>query len=384
MSDKEKIEKYINQVRHHLSSIEDHTKLYGSKGAQLTVDTLEGLKISQDYLDKTLNELGLNIEPLVIERYINGELVERMINKDKYLGTLLGLAVGDAVGTAVEFMPRGSFEPVTDMVGGGPFNLKAGEWTDDTSMALCLAESLIECNGFDARDQMDRYLSWYQDGHLSSNGKCFDIGNTTVSALRSYKLTDNPYSGSTDPMAAGNGSLMRLSPIPLYYSSDIEEAIGFASLSSTTTHGAIICDDACKYFSSLITGALIGIRKDLLLSDEYYIAPLCDEIREIAKGSYKNKTEDEISGSGYVVHTLEAALWSFYNSNSFEEGCLKVVNLGDDADTTGAVYGQIAGAYYGIDGIPKKWLDKLVKRELIEKFANDLFEISLEEWKSDV
>ena len=123
---------------------------------------------------------------------------------------MIGLAVGDAVGTTVEFKAPGTFAPVSDMVGGGPFGLRPGQWTDDTSMALCLAESLIECGGFDARDQMERYVRWWREGHLSSTGKCFDIGNTTRAALSRFEKTGDPFAGSTEPNVAGNGSLMRL------------------------------------------------------------------------------------------------------------------------------------------------------------------------------
>ena len=136
-----------------------------------------------------------------------------MDSRDAFRGCLLGLAVGDAVGTTVEFRPRGTFEPLTDMVGGGPFGLRAGEWTDDTSMALCLATSLVERNGFDARDQMERYCRWADQGYLSSTGTCFDIGGTVASALQRFQYTGEPYSGSTNPYSAGNGCIMRLAPI---------------------------------------------------------------------------------------------------------------------------------------------------------------------------
>jgi ADP-ribosyl-[dinitrogen reductase] hydrolase len=130
-------------------------------------------------------------------------------------GCLLGLAVGDALGTTLEFKPPGTFTPITDMLGGGPFNLKPGQWTDDTSLALCLAESLIECRGFNPKDQMERYVRWWKEGHLSSTGTCFDIGNTTRAALSAFLKTGNPMSGPTDAYSAGNGSLMRLAPARL-------------------------------------------------------------------------------------------------------------------------------------------------------------------------
>jgi ADP-ribosyl-[dinitrogen reductase] hydrolase len=144
---------------------------------------------------------------------------------DRSLGAMVGLAVGDALGTTVEFRPPGSFTPLADIVGGGPFNLKPGQWTDDTSMALCLAESLIECRGFDPGDQMTRYVRWWREGHLSSNGRCFDIGITVRTALSEFERSGNPFSGSTDEYSAGNGCTMRLAPIPIAYASDPQRAI---------------------------------------------------------------------------------------------------------------------------------------------------------------
>ena len=297
----------------------------------------------------------------------------------RYQGSLMGLAAGDAVGTTVEFMRPGSFPPVTDLVGGGPFRLKPGEWTDDTSMALCLADSLITCGGFDPGDQMDRYLRWRDDGYLSSNGRCFDIGITVSDALNRYRDTGEPFAGSIDPYSAGNGSLMRLAPVPLFFASNPEHAIHMSGESSRTTHGATTCIDACRYFGGLIVGAVQGESKEELLSPRYSSVAglwdrqsLCAEIDEIAAGSFKSKEAPEIVGSGYVVKSLEAALWAFHKSSTFEEGCLLAVNLGDDADTTAAIYGQIAGAFYGLDDIPPQWRELIAEGALITKLANGL------------
>ena len=298
----------------------------------------------------------------------------------RYQGCLTGLAAGDAVGTTVEFKAPGTFTPVADMVGGGPFHLQPGQWTDDTSMALCLAESLIECEMFVASDQMDRYVRWWREGHLSSTGSFFDIGNATADALRRYQQTKFAMAGSTDLQSAGNGSLMRLAPVAMFFATDPELAIRLCGESSRTTHSARTCIDACRYFGGLIVGALRGATKDELLSERYCPVPrlwervpLCAEIDEIAAGSFKRRQPPEIVGSGYVVKSLEAALWAFHRSETFKEGCLLAVNLGDDADTTAAIYGQIAGAYYGVDAIPSGWRDKLAARELISKFADGLF-----------
>ena len=299
---------------------------------------------------------------------------------DRYKGCLLGLAVGDALGVAVEFCSPGTFEPITDMIGGGSFDLLPGQWTDDTSMALCLAESLIKCKGFSLEDQLNRYLRWYRDGHLSSTGRCFDIGNTVRAALINFEKTGNPYSGLKSEYSAANGSIMRLAPVPLFYAMSPVEAIEKSGESSKTTHGLKICIDACRYFGGLIAGLVSGATKEEVLSacfrpdnKKWTEKELHPEIYEIASGSYKQKEPPQIKGSGYVVKSLEAALWSFYKSDSFEQGCLLAVNLGDDADTTGAVYGQLAGAWYGMQAIPERWLEKLAYRELIEDFAEKIY-----------
>ena len=297
----------------------------------------------------------------------------------RYEGCLVGLAVGDAVGTTLEFKTPGTFEPLDDMVGGGPYRLQPGQWTDDTSMALCLAESLVTCEGFNAGHQMDLYVRWWREGYLSSTGRCFDIGNTVKDALKRYQQTEFAMMGSTDPMSAGNGSLMRLAPVAMFFATDPELAIRLCGESSRTTHGARTCIDACRYFGGLIVGALRGATKEELLSERYCPvgglwerAPLCSEIDEIATGSFKRLEPPDIVGSGYVVKSLEAALWAFYRSETFEGGCLRAANLGNDADTTAAIYGQIAGAFYGMDGIPSGWREKLADSELISNFASSL------------
>lgn len=300
----------------------------------------------------------------------------------RYQGCLMGLAVGDAVGTSVEFSPPGSFIPVTDMTGGGPFHLKPGEWTDDTSMALCLTESLIKCKGMDANDQMELYCRWWKEGYLSSNGRCFDIGTTVSQSLRHYENTGDPIAGSTNPRTAGNGSLMRLAPVPLFFASDPDKAISMSAESSKTTHGARSCLDACRYFGGLIVGAVQGVSKEVLLSPRYTPVaglwnrePLCPEIDAVANGSFRFHEPPQIKGTGYVVESIEAALWAFHKTSTFKDGCLLAVNLGNDADTTAAIYGQLAGAYYGVEGIPIRWRERLASHDCIISFANELYDM---------
>lgn len=303
--------------------------------------------------------------------------------QDKFHGSILGLAVGDCMGVALEFEDPGTFQPVSDMVGGGPFDLDPGMWTDDTSMALCLAESLFETGKFEPTDQLRRYMRWFHTGHLAVNGRCFDIGNTTRRALMTFWDTGQPYPGPDDEMSAGNGSLMRLAPVPLFFRKDPLKAMEMSALSSRTTHNHPLAVDACRFYGALIHGALKGEPKEELLSPRY--APLPDyweehplerEIDEVACGSYKEKEPPEIRGRGFVVKSLEAALWAFHKSKNFKDGCLLAVNLGDDADTTGAIYGQLAGAYYGRSAIPDNWIKKLVKLGLIESYSKRLLETS--------
>lgn len=305
----------------------------------------------------------------------------RAERRERWRGALLGLASGDALGTALEFARPGSFEPLTDMVGGGPFRLAPGQWTDDTSMALCLAESLLARGGFDAGDQMRRYLEWRDRGHLSSTGRCFDIGNTVSRALEAFERTGEPFAGPKDEWSAGNGSLMRIAPIALRWAQAPEEAVRWAALCSKTTHGAPAAVDACRYFTGLLVGALAGEPRERLLSPLYAPVeglwerePLCEEIREVAAGSWRDRQPPEIRGSGYVVHCLEAALWAVGCSERFEEACLKAVNLGEDADTTGAVCGQLAGAVYGAQGIPARWRERLALHDRIAEMADRLLD----------
>lgn len=286
---------------------------------------------------------------------------------DRFRGALLGLAAGDALGTTLEFKAPGTFAPIDGMSGGGPFRLRPGEWTDDTSMALCLAESLLERRGFDPVDQLRRYVRWWREGHLSSNGRCFDIGNTVRDALRRFEETGGPWCGSAEPRTAGNGSLMRLAPVAMAYGRH-PELLDRCADSSRTTHGAAEAVDACRYYGALIAAALRG--EEL----RYDGPPLAPKVAEVAAGSWRF---GRVKGSGYVVRSLEAALWAFHSTSDFRSGALKAVNLGDDADTTGAIYGQLAGAVYGVEGIPSEWLDRLAKRGLIESFADGLRALAL-------
>jgi ADP-ribosyl-[dinitrogen reductase] hydrolase len=296
---------------------------------------------------------------------------------DRAQGCLLGLAIGDAVGTTLEFRPRGSFEPIDDMVGGGAYALQAGEWTDDTSLAICLAESLIARSGFDPQDQAERYLAWSETGRPGPRGYCFDIGNTTAEALNRFRQTGEPFSGPDGPWSAGNGSLMRLAPIPIFLANDSEAAVNFAGESSRVTHGADQAVDACRAYAAILVAALGGAGREALLAtpapDGPGERPLSPRVLDVMQGSWREKTVEEIKGTGYVVASLEAAIWCFANTDSYREAVLCAANLGDDADTTAAICGQLAGAFYGASAIPMEWRERVLMREEIEILAQQLW-----------
>jgi ADP-ribosyl-[dinitrogen reductase] hydrolase len=301
------------------------------------------------------------------------------MDQDKAAGAIFGLAVGDAMGMPIEFRPRGKFEPVTEFRAGGPFKLQAGQWTDDTAMSLCLASSLIECNGFDASHQMKLYSRWIDDGYLSCTGKAVGIGQTILKAMIRYHKTKDPIQGDTNPRRSGNGCIMRLAPVPIFYNHDAALAIHHSIQSATTTHGSEMCLQTTGFFGGMIWGALKGVSKEELLSDSYSPVkdyyqqhPPCDELPSLIRGDYKAKQGDEVDSTGFVIDALEAALWSFYNTDTYAEGLLKAVNLGGDADTVGAIYGQLAGAYYGFEAIPSKWTKGLASNEKIEAICNEL------------
>ena len=344
------------------------------------------------------------------------ELLKKGVDKDKLQriqGCLVGLAVGDALGASVEFRPNAYLKEneVKDMLSGGTWGLEKGQWTDDTSMALCLAVSLIIKAESNTYDQFERYKRWFRKGYLSSTGKCFDIGKSTREAIIAFedcqkkiqdelrrknknlngdeldKLTEQKMredrgklTFSTDN-SAGNGALMRLAPIPCFFVDSYEEVKKCIVEATEMTHADKRAVQACQFYAGLIWHALNGTKKDELLSQNFYqqtlkLSGLDSEIQEIVKGSYKTKNDYEggIRGKGYVVQALEAALWAFYRDNDdFNRGVLLAVNLGDDTDTTAAIYGQLAGACYKIDSIRKDWRDALYEARFITNIATGLY-----------
>ncbi len=287
---------------------------------------------------------------------------------DRATGALLGLAVGDAVGTTLEFRQRDTYPPLTDMIGGGPFRLEPGQWTDDTAMALALADSLVAHPGFDAEDLMRRFVAWRDEGKYSCTGTCFDIGTTTNGALTRWKQTGDPMAGSTDPRSAGNGSLMRLAPVAIRYWQDRDEMRRVAAMQSRTTHGTPEAVSACIGYAELIADAIAGRpRREVL-------APRREDHAGRIAASWRGKARDDVESLGYVAHSLEAALWSIGRTGDFRSAVLTAANLGGDADTTAAIAGQLAGALYGASGIPGEWLEKLAWRKEIGAAAEALIQ----------
>lgn len=302
---------------------------------------------------------------------------------DRCRGALIGLACGDALGAAVEFMSPGSFEPVTGYRSGGPHRLNLGEWTDDTSMSLALADSIAQV-GWDLTDQAKRYVQWMQHGEYSVNGRCFDIGITTSRALNTFiEGKDARQSGSRSDSASGNGSIMRLAPVPIRYHGlfpkNIPELAKLAEESSLTTHASEQCLSACRYMALVLSALIHGEDRSKVLSPTWgplaelnAARPLHPLILAVANGSFRERTPPAIRGSGWVVQSLEAALWAFHDASNFEEAVLKGVNLGDDADTTGAVCGQFAGAWFGESGIPESLRQGLARFDMLNEALEGL------------
>jgi len=267
-------------------------------------------------------------------------------------------------------------------------------------MGLCLANSLVARRDFIPYDQLVRYKWWSDYGYMSSTGKCFDIGAATSQSIHQFRREQKRFAKErgippelmdylSDPKllgefnvycsedgVAGNGALMRLAPVPLFFFRNKYAAIEFSGRSGEITHGDKKAYDACRFYGALIVAALRGFTKEQILAKNFYSKhrhwfgeePLHEEIRLIAEGSYKKKGgyEGGIRGKGYIVNALEAALWAFWShdekpglNNAFEKGALAAVNLGDDTDTTAAIYGQLAGAYYGFEKLPSKWVDQV-------------------------
>ncbi len=299
--------------------------------------------------------------------------------QDAALGAIVGLAVGDALGAPVEFLKPGTFAPISGYREGGILNLPAGCWTEDTAMTLCLAESLIACGGMDPLDQLQRYVRYWREGYLAPTGVCLDIDTTTRRSLEVFLRTGSVEAAPVAGLMPGNGSLMRVAPVPIFFAGDPARTVEEAAAMSRTTHAAPESIDACRYCAGLISGAILEAPVSALSAPLYEpvegiweSARLCSPIADVVAGSFLAREPPEIRAQGGAVECLEAALWAFAHGRSFPEVVLAAVNLGDDADTVGAVAGQLAGACYGLSGIPTEWQERLYRHQEIIRTAVNL------------
>ena len=285
----------------------------------------------------------------------------------------MGLAIGDALGAPIQFKRRDSYEHVFGYTAGGTYQLDPGYWTDDTSMALCLAETLLEKGHYDPVDFGDRLVRWVDEGYNSSLPKCFDIGQTTLRAIGAYRRFGHEECGVTGEWAGGNGSIMRLAPVPIFYQEDDRLADEISVIQGILTHNHEVPNDGCRLLSAIILEGIRTGNKDAALSavEALHVA---DKISHVKNRDYVEKDRDQIKSDGYVVSTLEAAMWSVWKTDNFKDALLLAVNLGDDADTVGAVAGQIAGAIYGLEGIPDDWISELVEGRRILDLGERVFE----------
>ena len=279
---------------------------------------------------------------------------------DNKLGLFLGLAIGDALGAPLEFQKANEPEDyLTEYATGGPHNVSIGEWTDDTSMALAIAKSLIEKNSFDADDIMKKFCEWYQHGKFCTRDKCFDIGNTVYNALSSYSdsiqqnLFPQPYRGMTSEDTSGNGALMRMAPV-IIVAKDLNEAIRLAIQQTLLTHGSELC-----------------VMYSTMFAEELYTGKAIEKYSEYKLSNSINR--EKVMSGGFVKETYEAAWWAFLTTDNFKDCVVKAINRGHDADTTGAVAGMIAGRHYGLSKIPVEFKKHLM---MYDELYNTAFELS--------
>jgi ADP-ribosylglycohydrolase len=281
--------------------------------------------------------------------------------RERFIGSLVGLAVGDAVAAATQYQRPGRFAPVGDMLGGGPFDLPRGAWSDDTAMALCLADSLLESNGFDARDQVERYRRWQSEGYLSATGQCVGITAGTARALALAQWRRQPFSGSHDPQAQDPEALSRVAPVVMYFFAREPAAIERAAESARTTCQAPAVLAACRTLAQALHAALLGQAREVILGAASAVAA-----QPAAAAQSGGR------GGATAPAALAAAFGCFATTSNFRDAVLAAANLGGPSDVVGAVCGALAGAHYTASAIPGLWRNSLMKQKLIEGFADRL------------
>jgi ADP-ribosylglycohydrolase len=302
--------------------------------------------------------------------------------RERFLGALLGLAVGDAVAAATQYKRPGRFDPIGDMLGGGPFDLPRGAWSDDTAMALCLAESLLEREGFDARDQAARYRRWQQHGHLSATGHALGITAGTARALGRSQWRRQPFSGSHDPDALAPESLSRVAPAVLYFFGDRTAAIEAAGEAARATSQAPAVLTACRALAAALHAALSGEPKDVILARAAALLEAPEAAGVIAATTRLAATAVGVPADGAANpgrrggatarSALAAALDAFARTDNLRDAVLAAANLGGNSDVMAAACGALAGAHYTASAVPTLWRNSLMKKDLLEGFADRL------------
>jgi len=297
-------------------------------------------------------------------------------------GVIFGHAVADALGVPVEFYSRQALKlnPVINMREYGTYNQPRGTWSDDTTMTLCALESITENKSVHLDDIMKRFSWWLEKGYMTPYGELFDIGYTTRKAINEYLYGDKYPYGCSDEKSNGNGSLMRIIPVTLFHHfkkqnpiKRIEDVQNVSMLTHAHERSIVACgiyDFVLEELLNSPTREAIKIGLDKAHGC-YKCTKEINAYSRLFKKSFEMLEECEIKSSGYVVDSLEAAIWCILNSKSYEECVLKAINLGEDTDTVGAIAGGLAGALYGYDAIPQEWISCLVKKEMIEKLCED-------------
>jgi ADP-ribosylglycohydrolase len=294
--------------------------------------------------------------------------------RERFLGALLGLAVGDAVAAATQYRQPGTFTPVGDLIGGGPFELPRGGWSDDTAMALCLADSLLATDGFDARDQVERYKRWQREGYLSATGQCLGITASTARALAMANWRRQLFSGSHAPQQLDPEPLSRVAPVVMFSLAAEQEAVQLASEAARTTCQAPTVLDACRDLARALYRALSGQQKARILA----AVSAAVRPRTAAGGSAARAHQRErIRANDTVTDALSIALEAFATTGNFRDAVLHAANHGGNADVAAAACGQLAGAHYGVAAIPAPWRDCLLQRSVIETYADRLLQHAL-------
>ena len=295
--------------------------------------------------------------------------------RERFHGALFGLAAGDALAAPTQLGRPGAFVQVRDMLGGGPYDLPRGAWTDDTAMALCLAQSLVEARGFDARDQLDRYARWQREGEPSATGQCVGITGSVAKALGTARWRRQVYAGSHDPALLEPDPLVRAAPAAMFFFADAGKAVQQAAEAARITCQAPGVLAATRLFAAMVHAALSGASREAVLAPADSLwrrADVPPRLAAIAAGSYRGRAPETLSPGGDALDLLEAALWAFDRHTSWRDGALAAANLGGHSDVIGALHGQLAGAHLGLASIPLAWREALARRDLIEDVADQL------------